>query len=405
VTKFLRHALSALAGVAVATAMVLGLAALDGNPGAAPPLVSRSPNDDVVKTRDVGPRPQQDRFLLAWVPTSTGGLPAATESLLASVKGVKRSTVAAASLDWLVRSTGADGSPVDAPGGGMKIPIEAVAIDPAVYEAFAPPSDRAAIADLRAGQVLLSETAARLRRYSPGMSVVMSSGSYTVAGVVSDAAANGYEMVFGGQPPATWEIVDRFALIHTEGQGTRRRVARTLKETLGPGQALRIRAKGETPFLRYGDAVMPQAIIKKHFGEFAARPQPDGTLLIDDRWVKRNISTDRVPILGQVTCHRALFPQLRQALRDIQYKNVSFVIDATQFGGCYGPRFIGRVAGGRLSHHAWGIALDINAADNAFGTRSDLDPRLVEMMERSGFTWGGRWLVPDGMHFEWVRFP
>ena len=23
----------------------------------------------------------------------------------------------------------------------------------------------------------------------------------------------------------------------------------------------------------------------------------------------------------------------------------------------------------------------------------------------AGFTWGGRWVVPDGMHFEWVRFP
>jgi hypothetical protein len=26
-------------------------------------------------------------------------------------------------------------------------------------------------------------------------------------------------------------------------------------------------------------------------------------------------------------------------------------------------------------------------------------------MERWGFTWGGRWLVPDPAHFEWVRAP
>jgi hypothetical protein len=30
---------------------------------------------------------------------------------------------------------------------------------------------------------------------------------------------------------------------------------------------------------------------------------------------------------------------------------------------------------------------------------------IVQIMERNGFTWGGRWLVPDGMHFEWARFP
>jgi D-alanyl-D-alanine carboxypeptidase len=27
------------------------------------------------------------------------------------------------------------------------------------------------------------------------------------------------------------------------------------------------------------------------------------------------------------------------------------------------------------------------------------------VFERWGFTWGGRWLVPDGMHFEFLRFP
>ena len=30
-------------------------------------------------------------------------------------------------------------------------------------------------------------------------------------------------------------------------------------------------------------------------------------------------------------------------------------------------------------------------------------PRLVSAFERWGFTWGGRWLVPDGMHFEIIR--
>jgi hypothetical protein len=33
-----------------------------------------------------------------------------------------------------------------------------------------------------------------------------------------------------------------------------------------------------------------------------------------------------------------------------------------------------------------------------------MDPRVVEIFERWGFEWGGRWLVPDPMHFEFVRF-
>ena len=30
---------------------------------------------------------------------------------------------------------------------------------------------------------------------------------------------------------------------------------------------------------------------------------------------------------------------------------------------------------------------------------------MVKIFEQWGFTWGGQWLVPDGMHFEFVRFP
>jgi len=30
------------------------------------------------------------------------------------------------------------------------------------------------------------------------------------------------------------------------------------------------------------------------------------------------------------------------------------------------------------------------------------DARLVAIMAKHGFLWGGRWLRPDGAHFEWV---
>ena len=76
----------------------------------------------------------------------------------------------------------------------------------------------------------------------------------------------------------------------------------------------------------------------------------------------------------------------------------------TNYGGCYSARFINRVPGSRLSHHAWGIALDLNVAENAYSTSPDIDRRLVNRFEEHGFTWGGDWLVPDGMHFEWVKF-
>ncbi|MDP9406229.1 MAG: M15 family metallopeptidase, partial [Actinomycetota bacterium] len=48
-----------------------------------------------------------------------------------------------------------------------------------------------------------------------------------------------------------------------------------------------------------------------------------------------------------------------------------------------------------------GIAVDLNAARNPFGARSVQDPRLVAVMARHGFGFGGRWPVPDPMHFEY----
>lgn len=399
--SFLRHALMALLGATLAAIVVFGAASLgnEEEPRRTEPVASPTERVEVKLQK----RGDASSLLLAWVPTGTGGLPDDTQQLLEGTRGVRSVSISVASLDWLTSSTTSDGAPLDDPPRGMRIPIEIVAIDPARYVGMAPPSDQAAIEGLGQGEVLLSETGAELR--GDPATVTLESGRYQVAGIISDAGANGYEMVVSTPTPASWDIVDRFALVHTRSDETRARVRQTLNQNLGPGQVLRLRAKGETPYLRYGDAVVPQAIIKANFGEFAARPLPDGTVLIDESFTGRNIDRDRVPILGEVVCHRALFPQLRQALGEIRRRGLSDLIDTSQYGGCFGPRFIGRVPNGKLSHHAWGIAIDINAADNAFGTRPTLDPRLVDIMEDYGFTWGGRWLVPDGMHFEWVRFP
>jgi len=47
--------------------------------------------------------------------------------------------------------------------------------------------------------------------------------------------------------------------------------------------------------------------------------------------------------------------------------------------------------------------VDINIGTNPGGLESAQDPRLVEVMERWGFTSGHAWLVPDPGHFEYVQ--
>jgi hypothetical protein len=57
----------------------------------------------------------------------------------------------------------------------------------------------------------------------------------------------------------------------------------------------------------------------------------------------------------------------------------------------------------RLSMHGFGGALDFNAATNHLGTKGDMDPEVVVIVEAHGWEWGGRWKRPDPMHWQFAR--
>jgi hypothetical protein len=338
-------------------------------------------------------------MLLAW---ARNGLHPRTEQVLEPNRDVVHVTTVVAGLEWIKTSVDPEGT-VESLRDGFAIPIEVAAIDPKEYSKFVAPSERALVASLSGNDVLLSETEARLRGAGTGLRMTTTTGrKLRVRGVISDHSAAGYEVITSS---AHAGYRDRFVLLQLVDASARRTIEAEIRSLLPRDTAVRIRAEGETPFLRYGDAVLPQAMIKNTFGEFSARRLPNGFIEIDRAWVKDNIVRTRVPLLGKVTCHRVLIPQLRAALQQVIASGLEFLVNPEQFGGCFSPRFVDRRPDGRLSHHAWGIAVDVNVAENAFGTEPDQDRRLVEIFERLGFTWGGRWLVPDGMHFEWVRFP
>lgn len=404
------HVAALTAGIVGGGVAALVLAALlntaVGGPGdadlAGSPRVD-APVGGIDKQRWPSPSAKSEPLLLlAW---ASGGLPDRTQRVLQRQPQVQRVTTVIAGVDWLTATRTHDGSFIEEQPPGFAVPLEVAVIDPEQYAAFAPPAERAKILALEEGEALLAATQAELRSLDGNGILELVDRRLTVAGTVSDVATNGYELLVSGPPPAAWERSDRFVLFHLRTAEARRAIERRLDRLLRPGQTFRVRAKGETPFLRHGDAVLPQMAIKDVFGEFAARPRSDGSIDVDPAWRGKNIVTGTVPVLGRVTCHRILIPQLRQALRQVAQEGLGFTINTAQYGGCYGPRFIGSTPGGRLSHHAWGVAIDLNVAENAFGTKADQDPRLVEIFEDHGFTWGGRWLVPDGMHFEWVSFP
>ncbi|HEU4867237.1 MAG TPA: M15 family metallopeptidase [Actinomycetota bacterium] len=142
------------------------------------------------------------------------------------------------------------------------------------------------------------------------------------------------------------------------------------------------------------------ASAQRAIGNFRYTTNPDGTISQNQSWVSQHITKKTVPLLGEVTCHRTMLPQLEGALTEIRDSGLSASIKPGQYGGCYAPRFIQRDGSKPLSMHAWGLAVDINVGDNPVGSRPNLDPKVVAIMEKWGFRWGGRWSPPDGHHFE-----
>jgi hypothetical protein len=135
-------------------------------------------------------------------------------------------------------------------------------------------------------------------------------------------------------------------------------------------------------------------------GSFSYRYHEDGTVEPDPAWVATHLRTEAVPILGSVTCHRVMLPQLRAALQEIVDSGLEDRIDPGDFGGCYAPRFIAGDPSKGLSLHTWGIAVDLNVQGNLRGTVGEIDRRVVDIFKRWGFAWGGDWSFTDPMHFE-----
>jgi hypothetical protein len=349
------------------------------------------------------PAAPADRVLLVWTP---GRLPEGLAGRVGRVHGVRAVTVVKGGLLGLAGSVDADGRPVDRPGPGTTIPLEAIGFEPATYPALLPASARAAFAGLRPGEALLGTTSARLRRLGPGGRLRLGPGAegrgrwLTVAGVVDDALVGAAEVavtVAGAR--AVGVSTDRYVL--AAYSGGRAAVAGRLRRALPQRLPVRLRGPGETPFFRAGDAVLPQAMVKERFGEFAWRKGPGDSFVQDPAWQAASLAIARVPILGRVRCNRALIPALAGAMGELRQRGLARLVDPAAYAGCWNPRLTR--SGSGVSRHAWGAAVDLNVAGNPTGLASAQDPRLVEVMERWGFTWGGRWLVPDPAHFEWLR--
>jgi hypothetical protein len=116
-------------------------------------------------------------------------------------------------------------------------------------------------------------------------------------------------------------------------------------------------------------------------------------------------SWNGAPVRG-VRVHRKCSDSLRQIFSDIwtasgqnQQKIQEWGMHL--FGGGYNFRLM--KDGRRLSMHSWGCAVDFDPTRNGFGDTTPNFanlPAVLKAFSDEGWTWGGTWTKPDGMHWQ-----
>ena len=141
----------------------------------------------------------------------------------------------------------------------------------------------------------------------------------------------------------------------------------------------------------------------------------DGTLSATNRarWEEQTLARGTLPfpipldarnpaagVKRTFYAHRKLVPTFERIFGEIDRLGLRGAI--TSWDGLYDFRPV-RGTTRRLSLHAFGAALDLNAAGNALGEAGDMPATLIEIFEHFGFYWGGRFRGRrDPMHFQYA---
>jgi len=140
------------------------------------------------------------------------------------------------------------------------------------------------------------------------------------------------------------------------------------------------------------------AFFKKLYGNNAADVQASLKPLL---WMPGVF--DRT-ILFNTRC--GAWDSLKKVSEELAALPARFHVYLENIGGTYAWRPIQGTD--RLSPHSFGIAIDINTAyshywlwDATYQYQNKIPMEIVEIFEKHGFIWGGRWYHYDTMHFEY----
>jgi hypothetical protein len=262
-------------------------------------------------------------------------------------------------------------------------------------------------------QVVVGATSASINGAQAGdiLELVAADGSiaqFQVGRVAPDAEVGGTEIVMStAQADLLGAVVPTSVLIY--GQFDRRALDTSLAARgLSNDPKIRVRRSWDP---LDPDGTIGLARTKKLLGEFAYHVTESGAVLVDDAWYAAFIPPrEPYPTGIRASCNKTIRSDLAAALQAVVDAGLAGYIDvanANTYGGCFGPRF-SRIVGtqlGSLSRHTWAQALDTNTVSNCQGCVPQMDCRVVRIFRAHNFAWGGNFLNPDGMHFEWVGEP
>lgn len=100
-----------------------------------------------------------------------------------------------------------------------------------------------------------------------------------------------------------------------------------------------------------------------------------------------------------IYANKDMAPALEAVFTDIIAEKLEAVLET--FDGCLMVRCV-RGQPNELSTHCFALAVDFDAHKNQLGEKPQMDPRIVAIFKRHGFSWGGDFKRRDGMHFSYA---
>ncbi|MGB3734211.1 MAG: M15 family metallopeptidase [Ilumatobacter sp.] len=268
--------------------------------------------------------------------------------------------------------------------------------------------------------IVMSRRTADLRGAESGDVVTLRSAfgadvDFTIGAVIADEITGGTELLITPEAASRLSLSRKSSVVMW-GFDSRDAIDQAMVDNDLVSTRIRIRRSWD----RFDpDSTLGMAETKELLGEFAYRVNSNGSVTQDSSWQAANLPSGRRNVgIGIIArCHLVIEPALRAAFDEIASVGAQTAFDvgdANAAGGCHVPRF-NRLANspsiGFLSRHSWGMAIDTNTRGSCQGcappnfvTRPG-GCTAVRIMRKHGFAWGGNFLTPDGMHFEYVGEP